>query len=84
MNIIDFISMYFFNAHTVGGKSFGFVHIDIECKNISISGDIGGLYCLPYSPNLGKQKRFILAYPELLTGSEIYQNNTLQFSSKTH
>ena len=26
----------------VGGKSFGFVGIDIECKNISISGDIGG------------------------------------------
>ena len=24
------------------GKSFGFVSIDIECKNISISGDIGG------------------------------------------
>ena len=29
--------------NTVGGKSFGFVGIDIECKNISISGDIGGL-----------------------------------------
>ena len=27
----------------LGGKSYGFVHIDIECKNISISGDIGGL-----------------------------------------
>ena len=27
---------------SVGGKSFGFVGIDIECKNISISGDIGG------------------------------------------
>ena len=27
----------------VGGKSFGFVGIDIECKNTSISGDIGGL-----------------------------------------
>ena len=27
----------------LGGKSFGFVGIDIECKNISISGDIGGL-----------------------------------------
>ena len=26
----------------VGGKSFGLVGIDIECKNISISGDIGG------------------------------------------
>ena len=26
----------------IGGKSFGFVSIDIECKNISISGDIGG------------------------------------------
>ena len=26
----------------LGGKSFGFVGIDIECKNISISGDIGG------------------------------------------
>ena len=25
------------------GKSFGLVGIDIECKNISISGDIGGL-----------------------------------------
>ena len=27
---------------SVGGKSFGFVGIDIECKNISILGDIGG------------------------------------------
>ena len=26
----------------VGGKLFDFVSIDIECKNISISGDIGG------------------------------------------
>ena len=26
----------------VVGKSFGLVGIDIECKNISISGDIGG------------------------------------------
>ena len=26
----------------LGGKSFGFVSINIECKNISISGDIGG------------------------------------------
>ena len=26
----------------LGGKSFGFGSIDIECKNISISGDIGG------------------------------------------
>ena len=24
------------------GKSFGCMDIDIECKNISISGDIGG------------------------------------------
>ena len=29
-------------GHPLGGKSFGFVGIDIECKNISISGDIGG------------------------------------------
>ena len=28
----------------LGGKSFGFVGIDIECKNISISGDIGGVH----------------------------------------
>ena len=26
----------------LGGKLFGFMGIDIECKNISISGDIGG------------------------------------------
>ena len=29
-------------GYQLGGKSFGFVGIDIECKNISISGDIGG------------------------------------------
>ena len=29
-------------GYLVGGKSFGFVGIDIECKNISISGNIGG------------------------------------------
>ena len=28
---------------SLGGKLFGFVGIDIECKNTSISGDIGGL-----------------------------------------
>ena len=31
-----------FERNLVGGKLFGFVSIDIECKNISISGDIGG------------------------------------------
>ena len=36
--------------YTLGGKSFGFVGINIECKNISISG---GSYCLPNSPNSG-------------------------------
>ena len=30
------------NGKLVVGKSFGLVGIDIECKNISISGDIGG------------------------------------------
>ena len=30
--------------NSLGGKSFGFVSIDIECKNISISGDIGGVH----------------------------------------
>ena len=34
--------MHIFDERTLGGKSFGFVSIDIECKNISISGDIGG------------------------------------------
>ena len=27
---------------------------------------------------------FVLAYPQRQTGSEIYQNKTQQFSSKTH
>ena len=39
--------------YKLGGKSFGFVGIDIECKDISISGDIGGSYCLPNSLNSG-------------------------------
>ena len=69
----------------LGGKSFGFVSIDIECKNISISGDIGGgSYCLPNSTNSGNRKCFILVFPEPLTGSEMNQNKTMKFSPKTH
>ena len=68
----------------LGGKSFGFASIDIECKNISISGDIGGSYCLPNSTNSGNQKRFILVFPEPLTGSEMNQNKTIKLSPITH
>ena len=39
--IISTIKMETHSASVVG-KSFGLVGIDIECKNISISGDIGG------------------------------------------
>ena len=56
--------------------------IDIECKNISISGEMGGgggSYCLPNSTNLGNRKRFILVFPEPLTGSEMNQNKTAVF-----
>ena len=41
--LLQEVFMSFFTHSIVGGKLFGFVHIDIECKNISISGDIGGL-----------------------------------------
>ena len=54
------------------GNSLGCVDIDIERKNISISG-VDIVFQIV-------RKRFILVYPELLTGSEIYQTKTLQLS----
>ena len=66
------------NAKLLVGKSFGSVNTDIERKNISIAANIGGRgYCVPYSLNLGYQKRFVPAYPLQLAG-----NKTLQVSSK--
>ena len=49
------------NVNILMGGLFGFVHIYIECKNISISHDIGGV-------------TFLLTYPEPLTRNELYQN----------
>ena len=43
----------------------------------------GGEYCLSNRPNPGYRKHFLVqAYPQPLTGSEIYQNKTWQFTSK--
>ena len=61
------------------GKSFGCVGIDIERKNISISGG-GGDDIVYQTPRIGETK--ILVYPEPLTGNKIYQTNTLQFPLK--
>ena len=66
------------------GKSFGFVHIDIECKNISISGDIGGLILSTKYSEFRKTKTFYFSVSRTGYRKQIYQNKTLQFSSKTH
>ena len=50
------------------GKSFGCVDIDIECENISI-------HRIQVTKNV-----FVLVYTQPLSGSEIYQNKTWQFS----
>ena len=48
-------------------KWFGWVVIDIECKNISVSDVTRG--------------NIVLAFPETLMGSKIHQNKTWQISS---
>ena len=58
------------------GKSFGFVDINIECKNILISANIGEYYHLSNRPNRDTKNIFVLAYPQLPTGSEICQSKT--------
>ena len=53
------------------GKLFGCVDINIECKNIPISVDMGVVWVGLY---WDIKHVFVLAYPQPLTGSKIYQN----------
>ena len=47
------------------GKCFGCVDIDIECKNTSISADIGGNIVYQIDQIRDTENVFILAYPQL-------------------
>ena len=60
--------------------------IDIKCKNIPISADIGGGggYIVYQIVRIRDTKNVsVLAYLQPLTESKIHQNNTWQFLSKT-
>ena len=57
------------------GKSFSFV--DVECKNILISADIGRAEIVYEIVQIWETENvLVLAYPEPLTGSELYQIKT--------
>ena len=63
------------------GKLFGCVDINIECKNIPILVDMGGVGVGWLYWDI--KNVFVLAYPQPLTESKIYQNRSWQFLSKT-
>ena len=58
--------------------------INIKCKNISISADIGGGGNIVYRIDRiwDIENIFVLAYQLLLTGSEIYKNKHSSFHQK--
>ena len=59
------------------GKSLGRVDFDIECKNISVSADMGGGGDSVYQIVRDTEKCFVLAYFQPLTGSKICQNKNI-------
>ena len=66
----------FKEGYLLVGKLCGCVNIDIECKNISISADIGDNIFYQIDRIWDTENIFVLGYLQPETESEIYQNKT--------